>query len=251
MCSSSVADALTAGLPGGRTGPGQRQLAWQPGVMQELSSLKLGFEERSEVGSSRAMTSGQLVLVGRVLSPVALHRECSFQPGGLRGAQHPWRWLSAQQQPGHDCDLSLPTEDSDLVSEETSAPLKGRGCSSNDWTWRPWGSVILPTAIGSVAPLTSGAAEMLRQCHPEHGLEQRWGQQKRVLTSLTSSQPGQAHSHQPPKFPSFPESPAARDQPLPGSQGTLRPGACVSVCLSPLAIFQESRRDLRAADSAS
>lgn len=100
---------------------------------------------------------------------------------------------------------------------------------------------------------------MLWQSQPLHGLVQRWGQQKHFLTSLRSSHPSQARSHRQPKVPSFPESPAARGQPrgscpparLPGSRGTPRLGARVSVRLSPLAIFQESRRDLRAADSAS
>lgn len=37
---------------------------------------------------------------------------------------------------------------------------------------------------------------------------------------------------------------------LPGSHGTLWLGACMSVCLSPFTIFQESCSDLRAVDSA-
>lgn len=104
-------------------------------------------------------------------------------------------------------------------------------------------------------PLASGTSEMLRQCQPMCGLVQRRGQQEHFLTSLRSVHPSQARSHRQPKVPPFPESPAARGQPVaparpPGSPGTPRLGACVSVRLSPLAIFQESRRDLRAADSA-
>lgn len=93
---------------------------------------------------------------------------------------------------------------------------------------------------------TSGTPEMLWQCQPVHGLVQRWGQQKHFLTSLRSSHPSQARSHRQPKFPSFPESPAARGQPRgacpPTCPGAMGPHGWVRACRSVCLLSQLSRK---------
>lgn len=124
-------------------------------------------------------------------------------------------------------------------------------------------SVSIPTASGSALAPKTGASNLRHSGdamavpgNARAGAALRSAETFPHLTEVLAPQPGALASAA--KVSLLPGKsccpwPAPRRLParLPRSHGTPRLGACVSVRLSPLATFQESRHDLRAADSAS